>query len=88
MPTIVNPSVGTFCWPELCSGNADGSKKFYSSLFGWTADDLHMPGGDYTIFKLGDAAVGAMYEMKKERADAGVSPQPALTWSAFACSIS
>src|ERR1043166_9467137 len=72
--TINNPIVGTFCLPELVSGDAAASKNFYSSLFGWSANDMHMPEGDYTVFELVGAPVGAMYQMKEERKKAGVKP--------------
>jgi predicted enzyme related to lactoylglutathione lyase len=70
---------GTFCWPELYSGPAADSKRFYSSLFGWKSSDMHMPEGDYTIFKLGDQSVSAMYQMKEDRSRAGVVPH----WNSY-----
>jgi uncharacterized protein len=79
MPTITNHIAGTFCWPELCSGDAPASKKFYSSMFGWESSDMHMPEGDYTIFKLGGPSVGAMYQMAEERKKAGIVPH----WNSY-----
>jgi predicted enzyme related to lactoylglutathione lyase len=79
MATTIAQPPGTFCWPELCSGSAQDSKRFYSSLLGWKSNDMHMPEGDYTIFKLGDESVGAMYQMKEERKKAGVVPH----WNSY-----
>ena len=72
MPAMNVP--GTFCWPELCSTDAAVSKKFYASLFGWESSDVHMPGGEYTLFKLGHQRVGAMYQVTEERKIAGILP--------------
>jgi predicted enzyme related to lactoylglutathione lyase len=57
---------GTFCWPELCSADVAASKKFYGSLLGWRSSDIHIPFGDYTIFKVGGQRVGAMYQMTED----------------------
>ncbi|MCB1233661.1 MAG: VOC family protein [Verrucomicrobiae bacterium] len=54
----------TFCWNELVSPDAAASVNFYSSLFGWSADELPMPdGATYRMFKLGEIPVGGLIEM-------------------------
>lgn len=65
---------GAFCWVELCSGDAPSSNAFYSGLFGWAAEEIRMPDGSYTMYKLGDAGVAGMYQMAEERKQAGIRP--------------
>jgi uncharacterized protein len=74
MTVITTPPAGTFWWPELCSVDAAASKKFYASLFGWDPEDISMPEGIYTLFKLGGHGVGTMYQMEGARKQAGVRP--------------
>jgi uncharacterized protein len=79
MSTMTTHVHGTFCWPELCSADVAASKKFYGSLLGWRSGDIHMPGGDYTIFKVGGQRVGAMYQMTEDRKMAGTLPH----WNSY-----
>lgn len=44
----------TFCHMELHSSNTDGSKEFYSKLFGWGMQDMPMGDQTYTMFKTTD----------------------------------
>jgi predicted enzyme related to lactoylglutathione lyase len=54
--------VGTFCWDELNTRDAEGAKKFYASLFGWTGK-----GGDgamqYWHWRSGDKDIGGMMDV-------------------------
>jgi len=62
---IVNEP-GAFCWAELNSRDVEGSKAFYGSIFGWTADTHEMPGtpmGSYTEFALDGTTVAGMLSM-------------------------
>lgn len=43
---------GALCWTELYTTDVAAAKTFYGELFGWSADDVPMPGdasGTYTI---------------------------------------
>ena len=84
MPAMTTHVPGTFCWPELCSADVAASKKFYASLFGWQSSDIHMPAGDYTLLKLDNQRVGAMYQMTEHRKIAGVLPH----WNSYVAVIS
>lgn len=55
------PAPGTPSWVDLGSPDLEASKRFYSELFGWTADTSADPqAGGYTIFnKDGKAVAGA-----------------------------
>jgi uncharacterized protein len=59
---------GEFSWNELIASDEAAQKKFYTGLFGWTAEAFG--GGEkrpYTLFKKGDAMVGGM--MKRPKPD-------------------
>ena len=63
-----SPKPGEFNWNELIASDEAAQKKFYTGLFGWTAEAF---GGDekpYTVFKKGDTMVGGM--MKRPKPDA------------------
>ena len=49
---------GRFVWHTLNTTDLTASRKFYTSLFGWTATEMDMgPGGKYTMFRAGDKDV-------------------------------
>lgn len=56
---------GTFCWVELGTSDAESAKSFYSSVFGWQADDAPMPQGTYTTAKVNGSSVAGMYEAQQ-----------------------
>jgi hypothetical protein len=57
---------------ELATTDQHAAKAFYSSLFGWTANDAPMgPGEFYTMFRLEDRNVAAGYTMRKEEREHG-----------------
>jgi uncharacterized protein len=46
------PALYTFCWDELLTSDTDAATRFYSTLFGWSAEKMDMPGfGSYTLLK-------------------------------------
>ncbi len=46
------PGTYNFCWDELLTSDTDAAARFYTTLFGWTAEHLEMPGfGRYTLLK-------------------------------------
>lgn len=49
---------GTIPWSEITTNDKAGCVAFYSELFGWSTEDMEMPGGNtYTMFKQGDRPV-------------------------------
>lgn len=52
----VRDEPGTLCWNELSAHDVEGSKTFYSGLFGWRMKESP----DYTEWHAGDQAVGGM----------------------------
>lgn len=70
MPTFTKHQHGTFSWIELATKDADASKRFYGELFGWTFEDMPVgPGMTYTMAKLGEHHVAALYRMGAEMAN-------------------
>jgi len=45
--------VGAFGWIELMTTDAPAATKFYTSVFGYDAETMAMPGFDYTLLKAG-----------------------------------
>ncbi len=66
---------GSFCWPELATSDQEGGKKFYTSLFGWSVNEIPIqPGETYTMLQLGGKDVGALYRMRPDQSAQGVPP--------------
>ncbi len=68
---------GSFSWNELLTRDVEASKAFYTQLFGWTAEAS--PGGEYTIFKVGDEQIAGMSQLPGQAEQAG-SPSH---WGAY-----
>ena len=60
MGTMLYGEPGALIWNELVSTNVDIAQRFYTQLFGWTAEAQTQPNMIYTVFKQGDAPVGGM----------------------------
>jgi len=52
VPKIQSYVPGSFCWAELAAKDAEAAKKFYCDVIGWTAVDMPMPQGIYTLFQV------------------------------------
>ena len=67
---------GRFCWVELATSDDQAAKRFYSELFDWKTETNAMGEdlGDYTMLRLGDKEVGALYRLPPAMAQAGVPP--------------
>ncbi len=75
MPVIEKQTPGAFCWFELATTDQAAAKKFYTSLFGWSANDSPMgPEGVYTMFQLQGQDTGAAYTLRREQQSQGVPP--------------
>lgn len=73
-------TAGTFSWADLATTDQDGAKAFYSSLFGWQAND--MPVGDgttYSMMQAGGKQAAAIAPQQQQQRDAGVPP----TWNSY-----
>lgn len=68
LPSVAPNAPGHVGWRELHAADGAQAWKFYSELFGWTADramDMG-PQGTYQIFTLGAEPVGAVMTKMKE----------------------
>src|ERR1039458_4896237 len=64
MPTRDHAPTGSPCWADLWTSDVEGSRKFYSALFGWEAQEASPEFGGYFMFtRDGDPVAGAMGDM-------------------------
>jgi predicted enzyme related to lactoylglutathione lyase len=52
MPTRQTPPAGAPCWVDLTTSDAGASRRFYTELFGWEAQEPHPDHGGYFQFTL------------------------------------
>lgn len=63
MPEITKSAPGTFCWIELATPDRRASQQFYTSLFGWTPNEVPMGEGEpYILLEKNGRNVGALYQ--------------------------
>jgi predicted enzyme related to lactoylglutathione lyase len=75
MTVVETYAPGKFCWVDMGTPDAPAAKRFYTGLFGWTAED--MPAGEgmtYTMFQLGGKSVAALYQQDPQQQTAGAPP--------------
>ena len=70
MTTRDRAPVGAPCWTDLWTGDVEGSRTFYSELFGWEAQEPNPDFGGYFMFtRDGVPVAGGMGDMGDMRAD-------------------
>ncbi len=75
MPHVDKHPPGSFCWIELATTDQNAAKNFYTSLFGWTVNDIPMgPAGVYTIFQLDGRDAAAGCALRPEELAQGAPP--------------
>lgn len=73
MTDVSRHEPGTFCWTELATTDQKAATKFYTSLFGWEAQERPMGGGEtYTMFFVDGKEVCALYSMMKDQREQGI----------------
>lgn len=76
MADVKSRIAGMPVWADLASGDPEGSRAFYTALFGWEAEVSADPGvGGYTMFKLGGKDVAGLGAVQGQG-------QP-TTWSVY-----
>jgi predicted enzyme related to lactoylglutathione lyase len=71
---------GAFCWVGLATSHPVGAKAFYTSLFGWQAEDLPAgAAGTFTMLRQGGLDVAILYEQMPEARAAGAPPH----WTSY-----
>jgi uncharacterized protein len=70
MPTRDSNPLGAPCWADLWTSDVDGSRRFYSELFGWEAQEPSPEFGGYFMFtRDGVPTAGGMGDMGEMRAN-------------------
>lgn len=65
MPLIDTYAPGTFCWADLGTPDAAAATRFYTALFGWTAEARPMgPDAAYTMLHSDGRSVAALYQQE------------------------
>jgi len=68
-------SHGRFLWYELMTTDMGAAKAFYADVLRWGTQDASMPGSAYTLFTIGEAAVGGMVDLPDDVRKSGATPQ-------------
>ncbi|HTX01140.1 MAG TPA: VOC family protein [Acidimicrobiales bacterium] len=64
MPTRDRIPAGSPCWADLSTSDVEGSRRFYSELFGWKAEEPNAEFGGYFMFtRDGLPTAGGMGDM-------------------------
>ena len=67
MPTVDHFPVGAPCWADLWTSDVNGSRAFYSELFGWEAQEPSEEFGGYFMFTRNGAPIaGGMGDMGED----------------------
>jgi uncharacterized protein len=70
MPSRQSAPIGSPCWVDLFTSDVEGSRRFYSELFGWKAEAPSPEFGGYFMFtRHGVPVAGGMGDMGEIRAD-------------------
>lgn len=71
---------GQISWVDLASLEPKEARRFYASVFGWTAVDREIPGGPpYAEFRFAGRSVGGLGQISEELRDAGAPP----SWNTY-----
>jgi predicted enzyme related to lactoylglutathione lyase len=70
MPTRDLAPIGSPCWADLCTSDVEGSRRFYSELLGWEAQEPSAEFGGYFMFtRHGAMVAGGMGDMGDMKAN-------------------
>lgn len=72
MATMTSYPMGAPCWFELGSTDRPAAVRFYSALFGWSAEDSPGGHGIYTMLRNGGRDAAACFELLPEQRAQGV----------------
>src|ERR1700722_17776848 len=65
---------GQFFWHELMTTDTQAAEKFYGDVVGWKPTDSGAPGGQYTLFNVGDRGIAGMLKITPDMAQHGARP--------------
>ena len=75
MPEVTSYPHGMPSWVDLGTTDIDAAEKFYSGLFGWTAD--RQPAGEgmiYSMQSIDGKSVAGIYDQPPDQREAGIPP--------------
>lgn len=75
MPTMTAHAPGTFCWTDLAAHDVKVAERFYTTLFGWTAEHTQFgPAEDdvYIMLRKDGQDAAALYPMDPTQRSQGV----------------
>jgi uncharacterized protein len=72
---------GRFIWYELMTPDLEAAKRFYGKVVGWTAQDMPMADGAYTVLEAAGAGVAGAMVLSPEHKAQGVPPN----WTGYIC---
>jgi predicted enzyme related to lactoylglutathione lyase len=71
---------GTFCWVGLATSDPEAAKAFYTSLFGWDAEDIPAgAAGTFSMLRRDGKDVALLYRQMPEARAAGAPPH----WTSY-----
>jgi predicted enzyme related to lactoylglutathione lyase len=71
---------GTFCWAGLATSDPAAAEAFYTSLFGWEAEELDAgPAGAYTMLRCAGKEVAILYAQQPAARAANAPPH----WTSY-----
>jgi predicted enzyme related to lactoylglutathione lyase len=80
MHDVSDRADGTFCWVGLASSDPGDASRFYTSLFGWRAEDISVgPMGTCTFLRHGEKNAAILYGQTREARLAHAPPH----WTSF-----
>jgi predicted enzyme related to lactoylglutathione lyase len=79
---------GSLTWNELDTRDLEGSKTFYSTVFGWTGRDSSMAGLPYVVWDNNGTTVGGMQPMIGEEWPIDMPPHWMVYFAVHDCDIS
>ena len=65
---------GTIHWSELVTGDVAAARKYFSTVAGWTINEMPMPKGPYNVCMVGDKPVAGIMDLKMNE-DPNAPPQ-------------
>lgn len=66
---------GTFCWVGLATSDPAAAERFYTSLFGWEAQELSAgAAGAFTMLRRAGAEVALLYRQQPDARAVGTPP--------------
>lgn len=66
---------GRFVWYELMTSDIEAARVFYTSVVGWSARDVSMPGMPYMLFLAGENSVGGLLRLPQGATQTGAKPR-------------